>query len=392
MESTTHSSHGGILFQLEMFRPTMMAAVLAEGLASKARNILDATLELARHPRAPIVVARLHGSVVGDDPAEFWRENADLAIYASQVLPRQCFIYYVRGGLDRREGFIVAQQGQVLVAHDATPDSIPEGTPDNEWPVRRLCQQMQLTVEDIADAFPGGPRVSISLAEPTGDDQQLLMTLAGQADDEDLDDEPPPPAPRQRGPAGGGRPGAGQGPAQGQGPASAASKRPKITVEEDAKRRSAARAAEMEALAARSAEIVEHLPYVVDALGAVVAPDVELEETEILSKYAVSEVEGSLPDGLPASLREELQGKAIDFAVRVDFLSEVFVANRPLSRPDFEAAAADFDLGGETVKILEVFAPRLGAGSLLRKGKVNVFISRRPDEPIPAALVAKLLG
>ncbi|MCA9661804.1 MAG: hypothetical protein KC486_25925, partial [Myxococcales bacterium] len=210
MESTTHSSHGGILFQLEMFRPTMMAAVLAEGLASKARNILDATLELARHPSAPIVVARLHGSVVGDDPAEFWRDNADLAIYASQVLPRQCFIYYVRTGLDRREGFIVAQRGQVLVAHDATPESIPEGTPDEEWPVRRLCQQMQLTVEDIADGFPGGPRVSISLAEPTGDDQQLLMTLAGQPDDEEADDEEQAPPPRQRAPAGG-RPGAGPG-------------------------------------------------------------------------------------------------------------------------------------------------------------------------------------
>jgi hypothetical protein len=386
MESTTHSSHGGILFQLEMFRPTMMAAVLAEGLASKARNILDATLELARHPSAPIVVARLHGSVVGDDPAEFWRENADLAIYASQVLPRQCFIYYVRTGLDRREGFIVAQRGQVLVAHDATPESIPEGTPDEEWPVRRLCQQMQLTVEDIADGFPDGPRVSISLAEPTGDDQQLLMTLAGQPDDEEPEDEEPAAAPRQRAPAGG-RPGAG--PA---GPGPGAPKRPKVSVEDDAKRRSAARAAELEALAARSAEIVEHLPYVVDAIGAIVAPDVELEETEILGKYAVSEVEGSLPDGLPASLREELQGKSIDFAVRVDFLSEVFVANRPLSRPDFEANAADYDLGGETVKILEVFAPRLGSGSLLRKGKANAFISRRPDEPIPAALVAKLLG
>ena len=72
-------------------------------------------------------------------------------------------------------------------------------------------------------------------------------------------------------------------------------------------------------------------------------------------------------------------------------LIEVFVANRPLSRPDFEANAVDYDLGGETVKILEVFAPRLGAGSLLRKGKANAFISRRPDQPLPAALVAKLL-
>ncbi|MCB9704459.1 MAG: hypothetical protein H6711_21425 [Myxococcales bacterium] len=180
-----------------MFRPTLLAAVLAEGLASKARNILGASLEIARHPTAPIALARINGALIGDDPAEFWRENADLAIYASQVLPRQCFIYYVRSGPERREGFIVAQRGQVLVAHDATPDSIPAGTPDDQWPVSRLCQQMQLSLADIADAFPGGPRVSISLAEPTGDDQQLLMILAGQPDGEDEEDfDEPPPAPR----------------------------------------------------------------------------------------------------------------------------------------------------------------------------------------------------
>ncbi len=185
MESTTTTqpSHGGILFQLEMFRPTMMAAVIAQGLASKARNMLDATLELARHPTAPIVIAQIKGSVVGDDAAEFWRENAELAIYASQELPRQCFIYYVRSGEDRREGFIVAQRGQVLVAHDATAETIPENTPDDQWPVGRLCEQMRLSVDELAAGFADGPRVSIPLADPVGDDQKLLMILAGQGDE-----------------------------------------------------------------------------------------------------------------------------------------------------------------------------------------------------------------
>ena len=390
MESTTATnpppSHGGILFQLEMFQPTMMAAVLAEGLVSKARNILDATLEFTRHPTAPIVIARILGSVVGDDPAEFWRENVDLAVYASQVLPRQCFIYYVRPGEDRREGFVVAQRGQVLVAHDATSETIPEGTADDQWPVGRLCEQMQLTVAELAAGFPDGPRVSISLAEPTGDDQELLMTLAGQPDRPTNAD--PQPGRGQHAKAPGASPRTG---APGASPGAATAPK-RISVDDDVKRRSAARAAEQELLAARSAAVKEHLPFTIDEHGLIVAPDAELEETELLSKYAVKEIDGDLPEGLPDSLRAELQGRAIDFAVKVDFLSEVFLNNRPLSRPDFEAKSADFDLDGETVSILEVFAPRLGAGSLIRRGRSNVFISRRPDAALPAKFIAKLLS
>ncbi len=388
--TTTTTSHGGILFQLEMFRPTMMAAVIAQGLASKARNMLDATLELARHPTAPIVIAQIKGSVVGDDAAEFWRENAELAIYASQELPRQCFIYYVRDGEERREGFIVAQRGQVLVAHDATPETIPENTPDDQWPVGRLCEQMRLSVDELAAGFPEGPRVSIPLADPVGDDQKLLMILAGQGD-EPVDEEPAP----HPGAAPGAGPSAGRGAGPGpgpRGPAAAPAGPKRLTVDDDVKRRAAARAAESEALAARSAELREDLPYIVDARGLLVAPNAELEETALLAQYAVKELAGDLPGGLPGDLRVELQGRAIDFAVKVDFLSEVFLNNRPLTRPDFESQSTDYDLGGETVKILEVFAPRLGAGSLLRRGKSNVFVSRRPEAPLPAEFLRKLLG
>jgi len=387
MESTTTTtqlSHGGILFQLEMFRPTMMAAVIAQGLASKALNMLDATLELARHPTAPIVLAQIKGSVVGDDAAEFWRENAELAIYASQELPRQCFIYYVRSGEERREGFIVAQQGQVLVAHDATAETIPENTPDDQWPVGRLCEQMRLSVDELAEGFPDGPRISIPLADPVGDDQKLLMILAGQGDEPQGED----PGASAGQPAG--APSAGAGAARGSSGAQAGQKRP--TVDDDVKRRAAARAAETAALAARSAELRDDLPYTVDERGLLVAPSAELEETALLAQYAVKEIAGDLPDGLPDSLRVELQGRALDFAVKVDFLSEVFLNNRPLTRPGFEANAVDYELAGETVKILEVFAPRLGVGSLLRRGKSNVFVSRRPDAPLPAEFLSKLLG
>ena len=108
------SSHGGLLFPLDMFRPTMLAAALAENLLSKARNIIDAKLVLARSPNSPVVLARIEGSVIGDDAAAFWKEYADLAMFASQVLPRQVFLYYATGGLERREGFIVAQRGQPI--------------------------------------------------------------------------------------------------------------------------------------------------------------------------------------------------------------------------------------------------------------------------------------
>lgn len=381
------TSHGGILFQLDMFRPTLLASVLAEGLVSKARNILNATLEIARHPTAPIAIARLHGSILDDDPAEFWRENADLALYASQVLPRQCFIYYVRTGLNRREGFIVAQRGQVLVAHDATPETLPASTQDNQWPVARLCEQMRLRVDELAAAFPGGPRVTLSLAEPSGDDQKMLMILAGQADadvdadaelaDEALppedgdDDLPPAPAP---------------------GPRAAAGKRAGVSVEDDARRRAAERAAEEQAMEARAQAARSDLPHVLDERGIVVAPRAELGEPEILAPFLVASVDGPLPDGLSERLRPQLQGKAIDFAVAVDFLSEVFLNNRPLGRADFEAQAQALDLGGTTVQALEVFAPRLGAGTLLRLAGKNAFISRRPGEPMPAALLLRLLG
>jgi hypothetical protein len=85
------------------------------------------------------------------------------------------------------------------------------------------------------------------------------------------------------------------------------------------------------------------------------------------------------------------QGKAVDFAVRVEFLSEVLLGNQPLARPKFEEKATPRDLDGLKVLALEVLAPRLGAGTLLRSEGRNVFVSRRADAPLPAAFLRKLL-
>ncbi len=403
-------SHGGILFPLDMFRPTVLAQAIAEVLIGKVRNIIDATLEIARHPSLPLALAQIHGTVVGDDPAEFWRENLDLALVVSQIVPRQCFVYYARTGSKAREGFLVAQRGQAIAADDSNRDDVPPGKPGSHWPVTRLCEQMRISIDDLAESFPGGPSIQLSLMEPRGNDQTLLMTLVGQPaadaaeaelEGDDGYDEPPPPPPAPRG--GGLTQGFGapppSGPTPNRGPAPAAArpapatavKAPGITAIEDAKRRAAERAVEQQELQQRSQQVAKQLNFAEDEHGVVVAVPAELSETTVLQPFHVQHVERNAPESLPAELRARLEGKAIDFAVRVEFLSEVLLANQPLSRPKFEEKAVARDLAGLTVQTLEVLAPRLGAGTLLRWNGRNVFVSRRAEAPLPAAFLRKLL-
>lgn len=396
--NTAPTSHGGLIFPLDMFRPTVLAAVIAELLVGKVRNILDATLEIARHPTSPLALARIRGSVVGDDAAEFWRTNPDIALAASQVVPRQCFVYYARAGEQRREGFLVAQRGQAIAADDSERDATGK-----HWPVTRLCEQLRISLGELASGFAGGPRVELSLMEPRGNDQNLLMTLIGQAaaaaaveEEEGYDDEPqaPPPPPSRGGgltqgfsapPSPGAAPQ--QPPARPQG----GGKPAPISAADDAKRRATEKAAEQQELLARSESVAKGLRYVEDARGVVVFVPAELADTEVLRHYVVPVVENALPDGLPRALLGKLQGKAIDFAVKVEFFSEVFLANQPLNRPKFDEKAAEVDLGGTRVKALEVHAPRLGAGTLLRLGGKNVFVSRKLDQALPAELLLPAL-
>ncbi len=405
MEATTTApiSHGGILFPLDMFRPTTLAAAIADMLVSKVRNILDATIELCRHPSVPLVLARIHGTVVGDDPAEFWRENQDLALIVSQVTPRQCFVYFARGGETRREGFLVAQRGQAIAADDSNRDDTPGK--GGHWPVTRLCEQMRISPLELAEGFPGGPRIELSLMEPHGNDQALLMTLAGQPPgepeaEEAYDDEPqPPPPPPSRGPSltqGFGAPPPAQQPAPpsaapGPGRAPLSKPPPGMSAAEDAKRRANEKAAEMQEISQRGNEAVRKLKFAEDDLGVVVALPVELSETDILRPFQIPRVDRNAPDALPGDVRDRLQGRALDFAVVVEFLSEVFVDHQPLSRPKFDERAQPRDLDGLTVKALEVHAPRLGPGTLLRHEGRNVFVSRSAAVPVPGKLVRSLL-
>jgi hypothetical protein len=372
------SNHGGLVFPLDMFRPTMLAAALAEGLIAQARNIVDAKLELIRHPEIQLVLVRIVGSVIEGDSAKFWRDNVELGVIASQVLPRQLFVYWLATEPEARQGFIVAQRGQVLAAQDTTADQLPPDATAADWPVAQLLLQLQLEADELAGGFEGGPRVELSLLDREGDDREMLMILAGQPTDE------------AEAPAASAQPGTEATPAEGKPDESRANKR--VSAEEDRKRRAAEHQAELDARRAKAESIRADLPYLVDELGVVIAPNgAELADTDILSPFVISKLDGELPPGLPRTLQDSLQGKRIDFAVPVEFLSEVFVAEGPLSKPVFEAEAQQRTVGGHPVKLIEVLAPRLGRGTYLRRDRAGVFVSRTPDLPLPEALIVELL-
>lgn len=393
------SSHGGLVFPLDMFRPTMLAAVLAEGLISQARNILDAKLELIRHPEIQLVLARIVGSVVEGNSATFWRENVELAVMASQVLPRQLFVYWLQGEPTPRQGFLVVQRGQVLAAQDATADQLPPDATEADWPVAQLLMQLQVDPDELASGFHGGPRVEISLMDREGDDRELLMTLAGRPPggaEQPARAEPTPgqptPASRAQSPATAtttaATPTSQASPSTGGN--AGASKR--LSVEEDRKRRAAEHQAELDARAAKADSIRADLPYVIDELGIVVAPkNTELADTDILRHYSVSKLDGDLPAGIDRELRSQLQGKRVDFAVPVAFLSEVFAGEGPLTKSAFEQHGQIRSLAGTDVRVLEVLGPRLGRGTFIRRDRAGAFVSRTPDLPLPEALIAALL-
>ena len=377
------TNHGGIVFPLDMFRPTMLAAVLAEGLVSQVRNIVDAKLELIRHPEIQIVLGRIHGAVIGDDPAGFWRENVELGLLASQVMQHQLFVYWVAGEPDPRQGFVVAARGQVLGAQDATRDQLPPDATAADWPVAQLLRQLQIEPDELASGFVGGPRVELSLMDREGDDRELLMALIGPqpgqpGGPEDEDDEYPQ------------SPGSAAPPSPGPGQAPPANKR--VSVEEDKKRRAAEHQAELDARKAKADTIRADLPHVIDELGIVVAPKgAELADTDILNPFLVASVAGDLPGGIDRGLQDQLQGKRVDFAVPVEFLSEVFADDGPLTKQAFEERGEVRTIGGAEVRVLEVLGPRLGRGSFIRRDRAGVFVSRTPDFALPEALIVELL-
>jgi hypothetical protein len=312
---------------------------------------------------------------VGEDPGQFWRENADLAMYASQVLPRQCFLYYVIAE-PRQQDFIVSQRGQPLAADDATDDQMPPEATDADWPVARLAEQIRVPMSELEAGFAGGPRVEIPMVEPRVDDQELLMTLAGQPPEGEEAHE----AEAEPGAAAAPAPSSASQEAQATS-SPTATKPARPTAEQDQKRREAEALAERQAREALAAQVKDSLRFEIDDHGVVVVPEAELGDADILSNYRVRRIEGELPEGLPRDLTRELQGRRLDFVVAVEFLSEVLLDNVPLSKPAFMERSEEVTVGGQPMRRLKVLAPRLGGGTLYRRERAGAFISR--DESLP---------
>ncbi|MGB1698496.1 MAG: hypothetical protein ACPHRO_01000, partial [Nannocystaceae bacterium] len=390
MSATTN--HGGLIFPLEMFRASTLASAIAEGLLAKIKNIVDAQLILTRHAAGPLVLVRIDGAVMGEDPAQFWEENMDLALYASQALPRECFAYYVADGPERKQGLLIAQRGQVVAGDQATEETMPPEAGPDDWPLPRLCQQLGIRVEELADGFAGGPSAAMSLMEPSvSDDEPVLRTLAeqpaGPADDvaadpdaanaPDAPDAPPGPAAQAPDPR-----------TAGAAPRAAA---PNAGAE-DSKRRAREASEEASLRQQRAQAISSELDVILDEHGAIVLCDAELGDTDILSNYAVRKVSGELPAGIQPSLVDQLQGKRIDFAVQVEFLSEVFIDDKPLTKAFFEAESTPIEFAGTSLRTLTVLAPRLGQGTLLRRDRQGYFVSRTSKYGIPSTLLERCFG
>src|SRR5690606_23245312 len=88
-------------------------------------------------------------------------------------------------------------------------------------------------------------------------------------------------------------------------------------------------------------------------------------------------------DNLSGSMRDKLQRDGASWIAPIEFLSEVFVEGKPLSKPEFERAAQA--AGG--VRSLEVHFPRFGAVTLLEITGKGRFVTSLADAARAARLV-----
>jgi hypothetical protein len=90
-------------------------------------------------------------------------------------------------------------------------------------------------------------------------------------------------------------------------------------------------------------------------------------------------------DQIPGAMRDRIQRDGAAWVAPLEFLSEVFVEGKPLSKPGFEQAARAIDGG---VRALEVHFPRFGPAMLLEvPGKGRFVTSAIDAAPAVAALL-----
>jgi hypothetical protein len=88
-------------------------------------------------------------------------------------------------------------------------------------------------------------------------------------------------------------------------------------------------------------------------------------------------------DNLPGSVRDKIQRDGAGWIAPIEFLSEVFIDGKPLTKPEFERSARTAD----GVRSLEVHFPRFGAVTLLEIAGKGRFVTSLDD----AARAAKLV-
>ena len=91
-------------------------------------------------------------------------------------------------------------------------------------------------------------------------------------------------------------------------------------------------------------------------------------------------------DGIPGPVRDQIYRDGADFIAPIEFLSEVFVDGKPLSRPQFDQGATTHDQG---VRAMDVHCPRFGPVQLLDVPDRGRFISSAKSAA-PAAIIALL--
>jgi hypothetical protein len=91
-------------------------------------------------------------------------------------------------------------------------------------------------------------------------------------------------------------------------------------------------------------------------------------------------------DAVPGSVRDRIYREGVHFVAPLEFLSEVFIEGKPLSRPMFEQGARPV---AEGVRALEVHCPRFGPVVLVDIAGLGRFICSATDAPGDAAALVR---
>ncbi|MDX2092124.1 MAG: hypothetical protein SFX73_29940 [Kofleriaceae bacterium] len=92
-------------------------------------------------------------------------------------------------------------------------------------------------------------------------------------------------------------------------------------------------------------------------------------------------------DNVPGELRDRMHRDGASFIAPIEFLSEVFVEGKPLTKAEFERDARLLALDGQSVKSLDVHFPRYGAVLLFEIAGKGRFVTSFPDASRAAMLV-----